>query len=49
MQDFLLQITLDQKLKGLQNIDLIKVDVECHELEVLQGAMLLKEINSYCN
>ena len=33
------QITLDQKLKGLQNIDLIKVDVECHELEVLQGAM----------
>ena len=31
-------VTLDQKLKGLQNIDLIKVDVECHELEVLQGA-----------
>jgi FkbM family methyltransferase len=31
--------TLDEKLKGLINVDLIKVDVECHELEVLQGAM----------
>jgi len=38
-------VTLDQKLKGLQNIDLIKVDVECHELEVLQGAYEL--INKY--
>ena len=37
-------VTLDQKLKGLQNVDLIKVDVECHELEVLQGAyQLIKE------
>jgi len=36
-------VTLDQKLKGLQNVDLIKVDVECHELEVLQGAYQLIE------
>jgi FkbM family methyltransferase len=32
------QITLDEKFKDLNNVDLIKVDVECHELEVLQGA-----------
>jgi FkbM family methyltransferase len=33
------RVTLDQRLKDLMNIDLIKIDVECHELEVLQGAM----------
>ena len=33
------QITLDEKFKSINNVDLIKVDVECHELEVLQGAM----------
>jgi len=32
------KITLDEKLKNIVNLDLIKVDVECHELEVLQGA-----------
>ena len=31
--------TLDEKLKDIDNLDLIKVDVEGHELEVLQGSM----------
>ena len=30
--------TLDHKFKFLKKLDLIKVDVECHELQVLQGA-----------
>ena len=33
--------TLDHKFKFLKKLDLIKVDVECHELEVLQGAYKL--------
>jgi FkbM family methyltransferase len=35
------KVTLDEKLKNIVNLDLIKVDVECHELEVLQGAYKL--------
>lgn len=37
--------TLDHKFKFLNKVDLIKIDVECHELEVLQGAYEL--INKY--
>jgi FkbM family methyltransferase len=33
--------TLDQKFFNLEKIDLIKIDVECHELQVLQGALQL--------
>ena len=37
--------TLDEKLKGIINVDLIKVDVEGHELEVLQGSMNIIQNN----
>ena len=36
--------TLDNTLKGEDRVDMIKIDVEGHELEVLQGAMtIIKE------
>lgn len=31
--------TLDKKFEGFDNIDLIKIDVECHEVPVLKGAL----------
>jgi FkbM family methyltransferase len=33
------KITLDSKFQKMSKLDLIKIDVECHELQVLQGAI----------